>query len=336
MKHIVAVLGAGSWGTALAKVLCENGHEVRLWGHREQDTTMIQQERVNQRYLPNVRLPETLYVTHDLERALEETTMVLFVVPTAAIREVAEQAVPFLSHRPLVVHAAKGLTQHTHQRVSQVLSEVLANNYRDLVVLSGPSHAEEVARHDLTTITAASCNEAAAHEVQQAFMNHYFRVYTNDDVIGVELGAALKNIIAVGAGALHGLGYGDNAKAALVTRGLAEISRLGVALGAQPLTFSGLSGVGDLVVTCTSVHSRNWRFGDLIGQGMDVSEALAHIGMTVEGVWTTKAGYELAQRCGVDMPITKAIYQVLYEGHQAHDVVALLMARDGRSEALIQ
>ncbi|TKK67369.1 NAD(P)-dependent glycerol-3-phosphate dehydrogenase, partial [Enterococcus faecalis] len=201
-----------------------------------------------------------------------------------------------------------------------------------IVVLSGPSHAEEVAVHDITTITAASENLADAVYVQELFMNDYFRIYTNDDVIGVETGAALKNIIALGAGAIHGLGFGDNAKAAIMTRGLAEISRLGVAMGANPLTFIGLSGVGDLIVTCTSVHSRNWRAGNLLGKGHKLDEVLENMGMIVEGVSTTKAAYELAQQLEVEMPITETIYNVLYNDEDVQQAAKEIMLRDGKTE----
>ena len=234
---------------------------------------------------------------------------------------------------PIIVHASKGLEQETHKRLSQVLAEEIPSAQREaIVVLSGPSHAEEVARKDITLITAASDNEAAAETVQQLFMNDYFRIYTNTDVVGVELGAALKNIIALGAGALHGLGYGDDAKAALMTRGLAEISRLGVALGANPLTFIGLSGVGDLIVTATSVHSRNWRAGNELGSGQDLKTVIDTMGMVIEGIPSTKAAYELAQQQNIEMPITEAIYDVLYKSADIKEVIPQLMRREGKPE----
>lgn len=335
MKQIVAVLGAGSWGTALSMVLNENGHEVRLWGNKLEQIEEINKQHTNQHYLSDITLGEGIHGYTNLEEALQGATFIVFVVPTKAIRSVASQVATFIDkkNKPYIVHASKGLEQNTHKRISVIIEEeISAELRRGLVVLSGPSHAEEVAKKDITTITAASENREAAEAVQKLFMNEYFRVYTNEDIIGVELGAALKNIIAVGAGALQGLGYGDNAKAALMTRGLAEISRLGVAFGADPLTFIGLSGVGDLIVTATSQHSRNWRAGYQIGQKIPLKEVLDNMGMVVEGVETTKAAYELAQEKGIEMPITKAIYQVLYEGAQVDKVIKDIMLRDRKSE----
>ncbi|GAJ25898.1 glycerol-3-phosphate dehydrogenase [Liquorilactobacillus sucicola DSM 21376 = JCM 15457] len=221
----------------------------------------------------------------------------------------------------------------THKRISEIIGEEIAEENREgIVALSGPSHAEEVAKRDITLVTAASTELKSAKNVQRMFMNNYFRVYTNTDIIGVELGAAFKNIIALGAGALHGLGYGDDAKAALMTRGLAEIARLGIALGADPMTFIGLSGVGDLIVTCTSVHSRNWRAGDQLGRGEELQNVIENMGMVIEGLSTTKAAYELALQKKIDMPITTAIYQVLYEGKNIKRAISDLMQREGRSE----
>ncbi|MGY3777243.1 NAD(P)H-dependent glycerol-3-phosphate dehydrogenase [Isobaculum melis] len=333
MKHSIAVLGAGSWGTSLALVLEENGHDVRLWGNHVEQMREINEAHTNKRYLPDVTLAAGIKGYTDLAEAIKDVDVILFVVPTKAIRSVAKQVSSLLTKPAIIVHASKGLEQDTHKRVSEILAEEIPVALREaIVVLSGPSHAEEVANKDITTITSASENEAAAKFVQDIFMNDYFRIYTNSDVIGVEMGAALKNIIAVGAGVLHGLGYGDNAKAALMTRGLAEISRLGVSFGANPLTFIGLSGVGDLIVTCTSVHSRNWRAGDMIGQGKALPEILESMGMIVEGVATTKAAYELAAEKGVDMPITNAIYDVLYQDVTAREAILHLMTRDGKSE----
>lgn len=335
MKQIVTVLGAGSWGTALSIVLAENGHEVRLWGNNAAQIEEINEQHTNQHYLPEVDLSEDIVGYTDLKAALAGTDYILFVIPTKAIRTVAEQVANQLNgeKKPYLIHASKGLEQGTHKRISTIIEEEVPSHlHSGVVVLSGPSHAEEVAKKDITTIAAASESEEAAEMVQKLFMNHYFRVYTNQDVSGVELGAALKNIIAVGAGALHGLGYGDNAKAALMTRGLAEISRLGVAFGADPLTFIGLSGVGDIIVTATSVHSRNWRAGNLIGKKVPLPEILASMGMVVEGVETTRAAYELAQQKGIDMPITTAIYQVLYEDADVDEVIKDLMLRDRKSE----
>ncbi|WP_367297041.1 NAD(P)H-dependent glycerol-3-phosphate dehydrogenase [Loigolactobacillus coryniformis] len=335
MKRI-AVLGAGSWGTVLANLLLKNGHEVTLWTHKPAQAAEITQQHTNQHYLPDFVLEPELTATADLKTALVGADVVLFVVPTNATREVAKKVVAGLTElqqRPIIVHASKGLEQQTHKRLSEVLAEEMpAATRQAIVVLSGPSHAEDVAAGDITSLTAASNDLAAAETIQQLFMNDYFRVYTNTDVIGVEMGAALKNVIAIGAGALHGLGYGDNTKAALMTRGLAEISRLGVAFGAEPLTFIGLSGVGDLIVTCTSVHSRNWRAGNQLGQGESLAAVLKNMGMVVEGVATTKAAYELAQQKRVDMPITTAIYHVLYEQKDIGTEIATLMKRAGKME----
>lgn len=331
----IAVLGAGSWGTALAMVLSENGHHVNIWGNMPERIEEINQKHTNEHYLPGVKLSESIVGHTDLKEALKEVGFILLVVPTSAIRSVTKQINVLLDdkQKPIIIHASKGLEQVSHKRISVIIDEEMAaEKHSGIVVLSGPSHAEEVAKRDITTITAASATETASKEVQRIFSNNYFRVYTNSDVVGVELGAALKNIIAVGAGALVGLGYGDNAKAALITRGLAEISRLGTAFGADPLTFIGLSGVGDLIVTATSVHSRNWRAGNLIGKGLPLEEILENMGMVVEGVATTKAAYELAQEKGIDMPITAAIYRVLFENARVDEVVEELMLRDRKAE----
>lgn len=333
MKQKVAVLGPGSWGTALAQVLAENGHDVRIWGNNKAQIDEINTEHTNKHYLPDITIPETIKGTLSLEEALLDVDAILFVVPTKAIRSVAKEVTAKVNNKPLIIHASKGLEQESHKRISEVLAEEIpADKRQGIVVLSGPSHAEEVAVHDITTITAASEILAEATYVQKLFMNDYFRIYTNDDVIGVETGAALKNIIALGAGAIHGLGFGDDAKAAIMTRGLAEISRLGVAMGANPLTFIGLSGVGDLIVTCTSVHSRNWRAGNLLGKGHNLDEVLENMGMIVEGVSTTKAAYELSKQLNVEMPITETIYRVLYEGEDVKQAAKEIMLRDGKTE----
>lgn len=333
----IAVLGSGSWGTALGQVLAENGHEVVLWGREDYIADEINQAHTNSHFLPGINLPTTIVATTDLKAALEQATVLLFVLPTKAIRSVARQVASYLSQsdaQPFLVHATKGLEQGTHLRVSQMIEEEIPRqDYQDLVVLSGPSHAEEVARHDLTTVTAACPNLQAAEKVQALFKNHYFRIYTNTDVVGVEMGAALKNIIALGAGVLAGAGYGDNAKAALVTRGLAEISRMGIKLGADPLTFVGLSGVGDLVVTCTSPHSRNWQAGNLLAKGYSKEAIEEEIQMVVEGIATCQSAYELAKESGIEMPITEALYGLIYEGAQVKEGLLRLMTRDGKQEA---
>ncbi len=260
-------------------------------------------------------------------------TQCLFVVPTKVTRLVAKQVAKALKHKVTVMHASKGLEPDTHERLSTILEEEIPADLRsEVVVVSGPSHAEETIVRDITLITAASKDLATAKYVQELFSNHYFRLYTNTDVIGVETAGALKNIIAVGAGALHGLGYGDNAKAAIITRGLAEITRLGVAMGASPLTYSGLSGVGDLIVTGTSIHSRNWRAGDALGRGEKLEDIEKNMGMVIEGISTTKVAYELAQELGVYMPITSAIYRTIYEGADIKEAILDMMSNEFRSE----
>ncbi len=333
MKQKIAVLGPGSWGTALAQVLAENGHDVRIWGNLPAQIDEINTYHTNRHYLPDIKIPESITAHKELSEAIADCDAVLFVVPTKAVRVVAQEFAQKAENTPVIIHASKGLEQGSHKRISEILvEEIPAAKRKAVVVLSGPSHAEEVVKHDITTITAASSDEAAAKYVQDLFMNDYFRIYTNDDVIGVETGAALKNIIAIGAGAIAGLGFGDDAKAAIMTRGLAEISRLGVAMGANPLTFIGLSGVGDLIVTCTSVHSRNWRAGNLLGKGHKLEEVLDNMGMIVEGVSTTKAAMELAQQLNVEMPITETIYGVLYEGEDVRLAAKNIMLRDGKEE----
>ncbi|HLQ40652.1 MAG TPA: NAD(P)H-dependent glycerol-3-phosphate dehydrogenase [Tetragenococcus sp.] len=333
MKQKIAVLGPGSWGTALSEVLAENGHEVRLWGHEPAQIDEINNYHTNRHYLPDLKINEAIKGEKDLAKAITGVDAILFVVPTKATRQVAQRVAKIVQGRPYIIHASKGLEQGSHKRLSEVLAEEIpADKRKEIVVLSGPSHAEEVAVHDITTITAASTDQEAAEYVQATFMNEYFRVYTNNDVVGVETGAALKNIIAIGAGAIAGLGFGDNAKAAIITRGLTEISRLGVAMGADPLTFSGLSGVGDLIVTCTSVHSRNWRAGNMLGKGQNLQDILENMGMIVEGVSTTKAAMELAQSMQVEMPITETIYRVLYENKDIHQAAHDIMMRDGKME----
>ena len=334
-KQKVAVLGAGSWGMALSKVLAENGHDVVVWA-RAKEVEMVReinQEHTNKRYFKEIVFPELISATTDLEEAITDCEIIVIVIPTAGIRSVAKQLNGLIKDSKIIVHASKGLEQKTHERISTILEEEIdENKRRAIVALSGPSHAEEVVVRDLTSVTSASENEEVAEIVQYLFMNDYFRVYRNTDIIGVEIGAALKNIIAVGAGSLKGLGYGDNATAALVTRGLAEITRLGVALGAEAETFMGLSGVGDLIVTSTSSHSRNWRAGKLIGEGHSIEAIQAEIGMAIEGLSTVIAAKELAEERNIDMPITNAIYQVVYEDADVEKTVLNLMRREGKAE----
>lgn len=329
----VAVLGAGSWGTALALVLNDNGHDVWLWTHLEAHAKEINETHHNKAYLNNVEIPETITVTSDLTEAVKDTTALVFVLPTKAIRPVCQQVKQVLDHHVTIIHGTKGIEPETFKRVSEMMEEELSRTYFDeVVVLSGPSHAEEVSIKQPTTVSASSLSEESATHAQRLFMNDRFRVYTNKDVVGVELGGSLKNIIALGAGISDGLGYGDNAKAALVTRGLAEIARLGTAMGADPLTFIGLTGIGDLIVTSTSQHSRNWRAGNLLAKGGSLDDILQEMGMVVEGVRTAKAAYHLAKEKGIDMPITSGIYQILFEGVDPQAMVDQLMTRQRRPE----
>lgn len=332
-KQKIAVLGPGSWGTALAQVLNDNGHEVRIWGNIAEQIDELNQNHTNTRYFKDVVLDEAIIGYHDLSEALDGVDAVLFVVPTKVTRLVAKQVAEVLKHKVTIMHASKGLEPGTHERLSTILEEEIpAERRSEIVVVSGPSHAEETIVRDITLITAASKDIASAKYVQELFSNRYFRLYTNTDVIGVETAGALKNIIAVGAGALHGLGYGDNAKAAIITRGLAEITRLGVAMGASPLTYSGLSGVGDLIVTGTSVHSRNWRAGDALGRGEKLETIEQNMGMIIEGISTTKVAYEIAQELDVYMPITTAIYRTIYEGADIKESILEMMSNEFRSE----
>ncbi|ETP70684.1 glycerol-3-phosphate dehydrogenase [Planococcus glaciei] len=328
----VSVFGAGSWGTALSYVLAQNGHDLLLWTHRAEQAEEIN-NHTNNRYLKNIQLPETLKATADLKQTVGHSDVYVLAVPTKAIREVCANIKEHLNKKALFVHVSKGIEPDSLKRISEMIREEIPEQWiEDVVVLSGPSHAEEVVLEHPTTVTAACENTKSAERIQDLFMNNYFRVYTNTDVIGVEIGGALKNIIALAVGITDGLGYGDNAKAALMTRGLAEIARLGVKMGATPLTFSGLSGVGDLIVTCTSVHSRNWRAGNMLGKGKSIDEVLEEMGMVVEGIRTTKAAYQLSQKHDVPMPITAALYAVLFEDISTDEAVERLMGRMKKNE----
>lgn len=329
----VTVVGAGSWGTALALVLADNDHEVRIWSHRKDQIDEINTKHTNSKYVPSVELPETIIGYADLSKALVDVKTIVLAVPTKAIREVLQKISQVISTPLTIIHVSKGIEPDTLKRISEMIEEEMpANLLKDVVVLSGPSHAEEVVLRHPTTVTVSSKNMEIAEYVQDLFINQHFRVYTNPDIIGVEIGGALKNIIALAAGITDGLGYGDNAKAALITRGLAEISRLGSKMGANPLTFAGLTGIGDLIVTCTSVHSRNWRAGNLLGKGQSLNEVLDNMGMVVEGVRTTKAAYQLAKKMDVSMPITFALYDVLFNEQSPKEAVDKLMSRGRTNE----
>lgn len=327
-KEKVAVIGAGSWGTALALVLADNGHEVRLWGHNEAQIEEINQFHTNKKYLPEILLPDTIKGYSSLAEALEGLELIVLAVPTKAIREVLRNIIEVRTEPLTVVHVSKGIEPDSLLRISEIIEQEMPQHLlKDVVVLSGPSHAEEVSLRHPTTVAVSSKNMDAAEAVQDLFINNNFRVYTNPDIIGVEIGGALKNIIALAAGISDGLGFGDNAKAALMTRGLAEIARLGTKMGANPLTFSGLAGIGDLIVTCTSVHSRNWRAGNLLGKGQSLDEVLENMGMVVEGVRTTKAAYQLSQKYDVSMPISNVLYNLLFNNINPNDAVESLMGR---------
>lgn len=323
----VAVYGAGSWGTALAVLLAKAGYSVSLVGRHAEEMENMKRRRENVRYLPGVVLPHSLVPTVDLEQL--DARAVIFSIPSHGVREAARLALPYLRPGAVIVNTAKGLEEGTHLRLSQVLQAELIGH--PVVVLSGPSHAEEVGRDVPTTVVVAGELEIA-EQVQDLLMTPKFRVYTNPDLVGVELGGALKNVIALCTGIAEGLGFGDNTKAALMTRGLAEIARLGVAMGGQALTFAGLAGVGDLIVTCTSQHSRNRRAGVALGQGKDLPQVLQEVGMVVEGVRTTRVAFELAAEYGISMPIVEQAYQVLFAEADPKVAVSNLMMRGKRHE----
>ena len=329
----ITVFGTGSFGTALANVLAENGHSVLMWGKNENTVDEINQSHQNKRYLKDVTLNETIKATSQLEQAVNFSDIFLIALPTKAIRNVVTEIDQHIKTKKTFIHVAKGIENETFKRVSEMIEDSVSKNHKNGVgVLSGPSHAEEVVIKQPTTVAASSKDEHISKLIQDLFMNDYLRVYTNNDLIGVELGGSLKNIIAVASGIVAGMGYGDNAKAALMTRGLAEISRLGEKLGADPMTFLGLGGIGDLIVTCTSTHSRNYTLGYKLGKGKTTEEALNEMNMVVEGIYTTNSVYHLAKSQNVDMPITNALYKVLFEDKPVKDSVKDLMGRDKKAE----
>jgi glycerol-3-phosphate dehydrogenase (NAD(P)+) len=330
MKQRIAVIGAGSWGTALAVNLAGKGHTISIWDIDEELLRGLERDRENKRYLPDVSLHDGVGVSFGLQEAVYGADAVLFVVPAQHFRSVLLQAGPHIARETPIINAAKGIEQKTLKTGSLIAAEILPENI--FVALSGPSHAEEVGRGMPTTVVAASADAEQAAYVQDIFMTERFRVYTNDDVIGVELGGALKNIIALGAGISDGLGFGDNAKAAMMTRGITEIARLGEKLGGRRETFFGLTGIGDLIVTCTSMHSRNRRCGLMIGEGTEPAEAVRRVGMVVEGVHTASAAWQLARREHVDMPITEQIYEVITGRVDTKDAAFTLMTRRKRHE----
>lgn len=326
----IAVIGSGSWGTAVAQLLAGKGNDVFLWSWQQEETDRLNRDRENCEFLPGIKFSENIVCTHDISKCTDVAELIVTAAPSPATRTTAKQLAPFVSNGQKIVNISKGLEESTLLRLSEVyISEI---PQAEIAVLSGPSHAEEVSKGLPTTNVAAAENIKTAEFVQDVFMSDKFRVYTSTDTAGVELGGALKNVIALCAGISDGLGYGDNTKAALMTRGLAEIARLGTAMGACEETFMGLSGIGDLIVTCTSMHSRNRRAGILLGQGKSLDETLKSVHMVVEGVNTAKAAYKLGKKYGVEMPITEEANAILFEGKDARKAVNSLMTREKRGE----
>lgn len=327
----VAVIGSGSWGTAIALLLAKRGFIVNLWSYLKEEAERLDTDRENKQFLPGIKFPDTILCTNNIEAAVKDIEVVFMVTPSAFIKGTAERLSPYIKPGAIIVNAAKGLEQESQKRLSVTIKDAIPQ--AEVAVMSGPSHAEEVARDLPTTNVIAARTLEVSEYIQDVLMCDFFRVYTSMDMVGVELGGALKNVIALCAGMTDGLGLGDNAKAALMTRGMVEITRLGVAAGADVTTFSGLSGMGDLIVTCTSMHSRNRRAGILIGQGMSAQKAMEEVKMVVEGVYTTKAAYQLAKKLNVEMPITEQAYRVLFEDYNAKDAVNNLMKRDRKHES---
>lgn len=325
----ISVIGSGSWGTAVGVMLAENGHLVTLWSYLEEESAALRARYENVPFLPGVVIPRTVKFTTSFEECAE-ADLVIMAVPSHAMRTTAKGLSPFVKKGQLILNISKGLEEGSFSTMSQILEQELPDC--EIAVMSGPSHAEEVARKIPTTNVVAAEKEETAHKIQDMMMSTSFRVYTNPDRMGVELGGSLKNVIALCAGILDGMGLGDNTKAALMTRGIVEISRLGVAMGAKEETFHGLSGIGDLIVTCTSMHSRNRRAGILIGQGKSLEEAQKEVKMVVEGVKTCRAAYELAKKMKVEMPIVREAYQVLFEGMAPEIAVMNLMGRNKKHE----
>ncbi|HSN98874.1 MAG TPA: NAD(P)H-dependent glycerol-3-phosphate dehydrogenase [Candidatus Nanopelagicales bacterium] len=323
-----AVLGAGAWGTALAKVLADKGNEVAVWAHRPELAEQIQRDRVNARYLPNATLPPTLRATADLEEALGGAELVVVVIPSHALRGTVREARRYLPTGALICSATKGIENDSLMLMSETLVDELGPEVEPrLTYLSGPSFAKEVAAGQPTAVVVAGQSEAETHAVQRSFATDRLRVYSSSDVVGVEIGGALKNVVAIAAGAADGLGFGHNARAGLITRGLAEIARVAMVKGANPLTLAGLSGMGDLVLTCTGELSRNRTVGFEMGRGRTLEDVLATLGHVAEGVKTAKSAYELGQKLNVEMPITCEVYRALYEGKSPRQAVVDLMNR---------
>lgn len=326
----VSVIGAGSWGTALAIVLQKNNHEVTVWSIIEDEIKMLNEKREHLDKLPGIKLSEKMVFTTDLEGAIKGMDMIVLAVPSPFIRATAKNMAPYVAEGQLIVNVSKGIEEDTLMPLPQIIEEEIPQ--AKVAVLSGPSHAEEVGRGIPTTVVAGAKKKEIAEFIQEVFMNDTFRVYTSPDMLGIELGAALKNVIALAAGMADGLGYGDNTKAALITRGIKEISRLALAMGASSDTLSGLSGIGDLIVTCASQHSRNRKAGMLMGQGYTMKEAMAEVKMVVEGVYSAKAAMGLAKKYNVSMPIIEQVNAVLFDDYPVKDAVVNLMLRDKKTE----
>ena len=327
MKAVV--VGSGGWGTALSMVLCDNGHDVTLWSHDPAKAAEMAKTRENSK-LKGVQLPDSLKISGDLD-CLKGTELVISATPSFAVRETGKKIAPYLTPETVLVSVSKGIERDTNLRMSQILAEVTGNICK-VAALSGPSHAEEVSIRMPTGCVSACPDLKVARLVQDAFMNDYFRVYTSEDIVGVELSAAMKNVVALACGVCDGMGYQDNTKALLMTRAMAELTRLGEKLGGTRQTFGGLAGMGDLIVTCTSMHSRNRRAGILIGQGKSAQEAMAEVGAVVEGYYAAESIYQLSQREGVEMPLCRSVYEVLYHGVAVQDVVSSLMRRAKKDE----
>lgn len=326
----VGIIGAGSWGIALAVLLHKNGHEITVWSKIEQEIAMLKAEHEHKDKLPGVKLPEDMIFTTDIQEAVTDRNLLVLAVPSAFTRNTAKLLKSVVEQDQIIVNVAKGIEETTLMTLSQIIEEEVPQAV--VAVLSGPSHAEEVGRGIPTTIVVGAKKKATAEYLQNIFMNDVFRVYTSSDVLGIELGGSLKNVVALAAGIADGLGYGDNTKAALITRGITEIARVGVAMGAKFETFCGLTGIGDLIVTCASMHSRNRRAGILIGQGKSMEEAMDEVKMVVEGVYSAKAAMGLAEKYQVQLPIIEQVNQILFEGKSADEAVKDLMLRDKKIE----
>lgn len=326
----VGILGAGSWGTALALLLYKNGHDVTMWSIDKSEVEMLQKEREHKKKLPGVKLPEEMTITNQLEEGMNGKDFLVLAVPSIYTRSTAKSMKPYIRPGQIIVNVAKGIEEGTLKTLSEQIEEELPE--ADVAVLSGPSHAEEVGRGLPTTCVVGAKTKETAVYLQKAFMSDVFRVYISPDILGIEIGGSLKNVIALAAGIADGLGYGDNTKAALITRGIAEITRLGVKMGGKAESFSGLTGIGDLIVTCASVHSRNRKAGYLMGQGKTMQEAMEEVQMVVEGVYSTKAAVELAKKYDVSMPIIEQVNRILFENKKPADAVRELMLREGKAE----